>query len=223
MKTSLHFILCSFLLLFVATFVSAETRYISDQLIVTVRSGKGNQYKILETLPTSTPVNVLEEDKEYVKVVTQKGTEGYIRRHYVSKTTPKSVQIKQLKKEIALLQQQLTTHEKNLQGSLDKVNINKNQINELSVQLEQTSKKLKKANNDYNILLNKSKNVVNLTSENEQLINENNLLNSELLVLREENQNFHRSNMIQWFLAGGGVFFGGWLIGIISRKKQRRF
>ncbi len=223
MKIFLKFILFSFLFLLATSSAYAETRYISDHLIVTVRSGKGNQYKILETLPTGTSVTILEDDKTYVKAITPKGVEGYISSHYVSKDLPKSVQIKQLKKEIALLQQQLTTHEKNLQGSLDKVNINKNQINELSVQLEQTSQKLKKANNDYNILLNKSKNVVNLTSENEQLINENNLLNSELLVLREENQNFHRSNMIQWFLAGGGVFFGGWLIGIISRKKQRRF
>ncbi len=73
MKTSLYVIGCSFLFLLMVSSAYAETRYISDQLIVTVRSGKGNQYKILETLPTSTPVEVLEEDKTYVKVVTQKG------------------------------------------------------------------------------------------------------------------------------------------------------
>ena len=223
MKTSLHFILCSFLLLFVATSVSAETRYISDQLIVTVRSGKGNQYKILETLPTSTPVNVLEEDKEYVKVVTQKGTEGYIRRHYVSKTTPKNVQIKQLKKEIANSQHQLETQQQSFQTCQDELSANKSQMTEISTQLNQTRQALEKKEGEYKTLLSNSENVLNLSAENEQLAEENNSLNSELLILREENHNFHRSNMIQWFLAGAGVFFGGWLIGKISRKKQRRF
>ncbi|MDX2479934.1 MAG: TIGR04211 family SH3 domain-containing protein, partial [Desulfuromusa sp.] len=98
MKTSLHFIIFCLLFLTVPSSAYAETRYISDQLLVTVRSGKGNEYKILETLPTSTPVTILEEDKPYVKVLTPKGTEGYILNHYVSKALPKSVQIRQLNK-----------------------------------------------------------------------------------------------------------------------------
>ena len=99
----------------------------------------------------------------------------------------------------------------------------KNQITELSAQLEQAQLALKTKEDEYQALLNKSDNVLGLSSENEQLVEENNLLNSELLVLREENQNFHRSNMIQWFLAGAGVFLGGWIIGKISRKKRRRY
>ena len=223
MKIFLHFILYSFLLLFVAASVSAETRYISDQLIVTVRSGKGNQYKILETLPTSTPVTVLEDYKDYVKVVTKKGTEGYIRRNYVSKALPKKIQIRQLKKEIATSQQLLETQQQSFQTCQNELNDNKNRMTELSAQLNQTRQALEKKEGEYNTLMSHSENVLNLDAENKQRAEENNILNSELLVLREENQNFHRSNMIQWFLAGAGVFFGGWIIGKISRRKQRRF
>ena len=223
MKISLYHILISLFFLLAASTAYAETRYISDHLIVTVRSGKGNEFKILETVPTGTPVKILEEGKTYVKVITPKGTEGYISRHYVSRSLPKKIQITQLEKNIATLEQQITTQQQNLQGNQDKANTNKNQIDELSTQLEQTRQQLEKANQDYDSLLRKSENIINLTTENEQLIEQNNLHNSELLILREENQSFHRSNMIQWFLAGGGVFFGGWLIGRITRKKQRRF
>lgn len=223
MRISLKFFISSLLFLLTTTSAYAETRYISDQLIVTVRSGKGNQYKILETIPTSTPVTVLEDGKTYVKVVTPKGTEGYIQAHYVSKAIPKSTQIKQLNNKIVDLQQQLTTQQQNFQGSQEETNAQKNQITQLSAQLNQTRQELEKASDAYNTLRSKSENVLNLGNENEQLIEKNNLLNSELLVLREENQKFHRSNMIQWFLAGGGVFLGGWIIGKISRKKQRRF
>ncbi len=223
MKTLLRFILCSFLFLFVTTSLYAETRYVSDQLIVTVRSGKGNQYKILETLPTATPVTVLEVDKDYIKVVTAKGTEGYIRSQYLMKSLPKSVQIKQLKKEIASSQQQLEAQQQKFQACQDESAAQKNQLAELSAQLDQMRQSLEKKEKEYKTLLSSSENVLGLTTENQQLVEENNLQNSELLVLREENQNFHRSNMIQWFLAGAGVFLGGWIIGKISRKKQRRY
>ncbi len=223
MKNSLRFILFCLLFLITATSLFAETRYISDQLVVTVRSGKGNQYKILETLPTATPVKILEEDKNYVKVITQKGTEGYIQRHYVSAALPKKVQIEQLTKKIATLQQQLETQQQSVRTFQDKTKDQKNRTTELSAQLDQVQLALKKKEDEYQSLLSKSENVVHLSTENEQLIEENNLLNSELLVLREENQAFHRSNMIQWFMAGAGVFLGGWIIGKISRKGQRRY
>ncbi len=223
MKISLHSILFALLFLLATSSAYAETRYISDHLIVTVRSGKGNQYKILETLPTATPVEILDEDKFFVKVVTPKGVEGYIRSRYVSKDTPKSIQIEQLNKKIETLKQQLATQLQDTKSSQSKASHHKTRITELSSQLAKARQELDTASSEYKNLLSKSENVLNLSAENEQLAEKNNLLNSELLVLREENQNFHRSNMIQWFLAGGGVFFGGWIIGKISRKKQRRF
>ena len=213
MKISCHFILfCLFFLLTISS-AYAETRYISDHLVVTVRSVKGKQYKVVERLPTSTPVQVLEEDQTYVKVLTKKGNKGYILKRYVTKTVPKIIIINQLNKKI----EDLHTSSKN------DVNTNDNQIKELSSQLDQAEQNLQQESEKYKKLLAQSKSSLSLKTENGELIEVNNLLNSELLVLREENQNFHRSNMIQWFLAGGGVFFFGWLIGKVSRKKQRRY
>jgi len=223
MKFTLPPILITLLLLSIAASTYAETRYISDYLIVTVRSGAGNEYKVLETIPTGTPVTIIQDGKRYVKVRTPKGTEGYISRHYVSKALPKTVEIKQLREEIVTLQQQLSEQRQTLNGNQNEVDNYKVQAETLTVQLNQARQKLKQKDDDYHTLSSKAQNVLNLDSENKQLIEENNLINSELLVLREENQNFHRSNIIQWFLAGGGVFLVGWLIGKISRKRQRRF
>ncbi len=49
-------------------FVYAETLYVSDQLIITLREGKGNEYKIIESLKTGTPLEVIEESGNYLKV-----------------------------------------------------------------------------------------------------------------------------------------------------------
>jgi len=223
MIKTLHAILFGLLFLATASSLYAETRYISDQLIVTVRSGKGNQYKILETLKTATPVKVLEEDKNYVKVITPKGTEGYIQRHYVSADLPKKLQIQRLTKKLATLQQQFNAQQQSVREFQGKTKDQESRTTELSTQLEKVQLALKRKEAEYQSLLKKSDNVINLSSENEQLVEENNQINSELLVLRDENQSFHRSNMIRWFLAGAGVFFGGWIIGKISRKRQRRY
>lgn len=210
-------------LLLLATTAAAETRYISDYLIVTVRSGKGNQYKILETVPTGTAVEVLEDGQAYVKVITPKGTEGYIRKQYVSPDTPKALQIEQLQQQLAELREELAQSQQATQTKLQAADSQQQQLVSLKAELEQARQELRTVRAEYQDLRSKSENVINLASENEQLIEQNNQLNSELLVLREENRNFHRSNMIRWFLAGAGVFFGGWLIGKISRKKTSGF
>ncbi|MBN1957471.1 MAG: TIGR04211 family SH3 domain-containing protein [Desulfuromonadales bacterium] len=203
--------------------VAAETRYVSDLLVVTVRDQKGDQYKTLETILTATPVEILEEDKTYVKVRTPKGTEGYVRKQYITKELPKNLQIEQLQAEVLDLRQKLEEIQQNSQQSIADASQHQSRVETLTSQLEQSQEELNAVKLKYEELSKNSENVLNLTAENEQLIEQNGLINSELLMLREENQNFHRSNMIQWFIAGAGVFFFGWLIGKISRKKQRGF
>ena len=223
MKCIVRSLLLLLLLLTAAGAASAETRYVSDLLVITVRSAKGNNYETLETLITATPVEILEEDKTYVKVRTPKGNEGYILKQYITKELPKATQIKQLQGEITALQNKLDQQQQQYQGTLSEADAKEASINDLQSRLEQTKSELQSVSANYAQLQENAENVVNMTAENESLIEQNKLLNSELTVLREENQNFHRSNMIQWFLAGAGVFFGGWLIGKISRKKQRGF
>lgn len=223
MKSFCHLLLIVLILLATAASADAETRYVSDLLVVTVRNQKGDSYDVLETLTTASPVEILEEDKTYVKVKTAKNNVGYILKQYITKELPKALQIKQLNSQVTELQQQLDHLRESSQEKLETASQTQSQIGSLTKQLEQNRQEFEKVNNKYQQLLKNSENVVNLTTENEQLIEQNNLINSELLVLREENQNFHRSNMIQWFIAGAAVFFGGWLIGKISRKKQRGY
>ena len=69
-----------FTFLFIPDMAAAETLYVSDQLIITLRRGKSSSHKILTTLKTGAPLEVLEkaEGDEYVKVRTSDGIEGYV-------------------------------------------------------------------------------------------------------------------------------------------------
>lgn len=198
----------------------AETRYISDQLVVTVRSNKTSSYDILATLVTGSPIEILEEDPTYVKVKTTKGVVGYIKKQYVTKEIPKAVQLAELEKQKSELERQLKSQQMQYQDTSGLATSSQATIDQLTSELEQTQKQLDRVQQDYLKLEQRSGNVIALTTERDQLLEENSQITDELKVLQEENKSFHRSNMIQWFLAGGGVFFGGWLAGKVSRKKR---
>ena len=75
----------------------------------------------------------------------------------------------------------------------------------------------------YDALLAQSQNVVEITAEHDRLVQQNKKLQEDFTALAEKKEELADSRMIRWFLAGGGVFFFGWIVGKISRKKRSRF
>ena len=78
---------------------AADTRYVSDELIITLRQGKSIQFKIIKTLKTGTPLEVLEEDESYLKVRTTDGIEGYVLRQYITSDPPKTTRLEELERQ----------------------------------------------------------------------------------------------------------------------------
>lgn len=78
----------------------AKTVYVSDELVITMRSGKGSGFRIIDNLERGTRLEVLEEDGSYTKVRTPAGKEGWVLSRYITTDTPKDVVIERLEKEI---------------------------------------------------------------------------------------------------------------------------
>ncbi len=211
----------SALLLSQASLASAKTLYVADELVITFREGKGTQYRIIKTLKTSTPVEVLEEGKEYFKVRIKSGEEGYVLKQYLNDETPKPQVIAALRKEIKQLKSQLAAAGSGRTEISAQLAESQKQQEQLNSKLEKTTAALQKLQVRYDDLSQKSENVVALSDERDRLASENSQLSAELKVLREENRTLLRTAMIQWFLAGAGVFLGGWVSGKFSRKKRR--
>ncbi|HMB14854.1 MAG TPA: TIGR04211 family SH3 domain-containing protein [Pelovirga sp.] len=221
MKLKLIF-LVSLLAVLLAGTATAETRYISDTLVVTVRNNTSNDYQVLERLISNTPVTILAEQGNFYQVRTPDGSEGYVLQQYITADPPKTLIIEQLQTQIAALEEdyrQLQARYTELQD----VNEDAVENTNLVIQLEETRTNLKQMTEQYENLRESSADVLTLYENNQLLEEQNQSLNREVQVLREENSSFHRSNMIQWFLAGAAVFLGGWLIGKISRQKSRSF
>ena len=222
------------ILLVVPNIVAAEKMYVSDQLLITLRRGKSTEHKILKTIKTGEPLEILErsEGDEYVKVRLESGQEGYVLGQYLTSETPKTIQISRLEKKVMEANQQLARAEaERVEASRElgtaqaeqgqKEASLKRKIEELDRALAQTRKDLQVVKVKYKTLAENSGKVIEITDERDRLLERNAGLSSEVQVLTASNEELLRTGVIKWFLAGGGVFFFGWLIGKISRRKQR--
>lgn len=217
----------------IAAPAAADTRYVGDQLVITLRQGKSTKHKIIKTLKTGTPMEILEEDPTYFKVRISDGTEGYVLRQYISSELPKALRIKELEIKNSGLQNKIGELEKaknNLEIQLDEIQkkyaLEVSELKTKSTNLEQNID-LALNNQDemtekYNTLLAQSENVIQISDEREKLLKDNTKLTAGIKELRKKNKKLSDSKMIKWFLAGGGVFFFGWMIGKISRKRRSR-
>jgi SH3 domain protein len=211
--------------------VCAKTQYVSDQLIITLREGEGNEYKIIKMLKTGTPLEIIEESELYLKVRTESGSEGWVLKQYVTEEIPKPEIIAGLEKKIDRLNIEIEQYKKDKESLQDELKTAKsdhnNKIRDLQQNVsaskgkaEQTSRDLKEVTEKYNALLKDSKDVVFLVKERDNIKTSNSELQTKTEQLQKENDELKQLQMIWWFVAGGGVFFVGWIIGKISRQKR---
>jgi SH3 domain protein len=212
--------------------VFADTRYVSDRLIISVRDGQNQDAAVLGYIETATPVDILEEKEDLLRIRTENGIEGWVQAKYIVSEKPKAIIIENLKNDIMALNKEVETL-KNEQDSasnalLKTKNMYQEKIEELTEEVNINQKFAAKAKSDfiqlnkkYTALLNYSKNSEELIGEVEKLKKLNVELNTEVKSLKKDRKNPLKSNRIQSFIAGAGVLLFGFILGGSTRKKKR--
>ncbi len=217
----------------------ADTQYVTDMLVLSLREGPGNEHNTIRTLQTNAPVEVLEEQEGFLKVRTEQGEEGWVLKQYITSETPKPIIIAGLNKEIERLKARLEQFKKSRESLKEKWESDKGDQVERAKALEadlakykeaasKNAKKLKEVSEKYDRFLSQSKDVVALVAERDSLLTTNNelkaasnSLRANIEQLQQENSRLFRNKILKWFLAGSGVFFVGLIIGKVSRKRKR--
>ena len=226
------FFIVAFILSASINSVFAETRYVSDRLIISVRDGQNQDAAVLGYIETATPVDILEEKEDLLRIRTENGIEGWVQAKYVVSEKPKAIIIENLKNDIMALNKEVETL-KNEQDSasnalLKTKNMYQEKIEELTEEVNINQKFAAKAKSDfiqlnkkYTALLNYSKNSEELIGEVEKLKKLNVELNTEVKSLKKDRKNPLKSNRIQSFIAGAGVLLFGFILGGSTRKRKR--
>ena len=212
--------------------VFADTRYVSDRLIISVRDGQDQNAAVLGYLETAAPVEILEENGDFLRIRTEDGLEGWVRAQYIVSETPKTLIIDNLKNEINALNKEIQAIKNKKDSTSNTLSESKKmyreKIEELKEEVNINQKFAAKAksdfielNNKYTNLLNNSKNTEKLINEVEKLKKSNNELNTEVKSLRMDRKNPLKSNRIQSFIAGAGVLLLGFILGGSAKKRKK--
>jgi len=110
MKKYLLVVLISLLLFPPLTY--AETRYVIDKIIITVRSQPGSDYKIIDRLGSDDKVELLRTGESWTYVSFKDNKTGWVLTRYLTKETPKSVKIAELGKTVKTQAEKIESMEK---------------------------------------------------------------------------------------------------------------
>jgi SH3 domain protein len=215
-KLTIKHFLSYFFLLVLSFAAQAETQYVSDHLVITVRTGQGAQFQIIKTLESGEHVKVLETtDTGYTRIETTDGTEGWVRSQYLAeepvaseklaRTEAKLLKTKTALKKIRENFASLSKEHKILSQEQASLSTNKKQLDTELARLNEVAKKP--------ILLDK---------QNRQLQQKNVTLEKDLQRLNQENYSLKDRSQREWFIAGALVLFGGIILGLIIPKLRGR-
>jgi len=206
--------------LLLSTSARAESKYVTDQFKINMRSGESPTHRIKQLLPTGTQVTVLSENKKtgYTKIRTEKGTEGYVLTRQLLKNPVARDQLSAMKTridELTAAPGQLSARLAELQKEHAMLQSAHQALQEIKVETERELTNLKHT----------SENSVRIANERNDLRKMVATFTREIDELKQDKRELENNTAQRWFLIGGGVLIGGILLGLIlphlRLRKQR--
>ncbi len=196
----------------------AESRYVTDQFKITMRSGESTGHKIMRMLPSGLEVKILKENPAsgYTQVIAR-GETGYVLTRQLMSQPSARDQVARLQSRLQDLQEapeKLSGKLSALRGQYDDLNSAHKELTQIKLQLEnelegirRTAADAVRINNERNEL---RKTVAALTRERENL--------------KQANRDLTNQSTQRWFLIGAGVIILGIIIGLVlpHLRFQRR-
>ncbi len=191
----------------------AETRYITDQIEINLRSGPGAEYRIIRMLESGQKIEVLENKDNWSRVQVPDGPEGWVFSRYLQRSPAARKNLQVLTARL----EPIEAENESLRAENERLLI-MNQ--EIADQLEKTKKKLQEAVSAYEQLQESSAEFLKIKEEHENLKARLEEKNSRIEALESKISEQFLSSAIKWFLAGAGVLLIGILLGNRAKKKR---
>lgn len=211
----MHFTKMLKLLLIVTLFTApvatlAETVWLRDVLYVNIRTGPSNNNRILKSITSGTRMEVLEKPagSDFYRVRTEAGLEGWIPAQYLVSEPTGDIRAEMLQAEKDQLQSQYEELEEKYTTLLNDKGDVRGELETLRTNNEQLTTEL-------NRIKAVSSDALNMDIQLQQISEENAIINTELDVLKAENQSLREYNDNILLLAGGGLVVGGIFLGFI--------
>jgi SH3 domain protein len=195
---------------------AAAPVYVSDILYITLRTGQGDEFKILKTLKSGTKMELIEKsDDKYAKVRMEDGTEGYVQHRFLLEEPTAELKLASALDKV----ERLTRENSQLKEKYNKTRSELKDTQKERNKLEKTSSKLAKEQKELESVAAKP---IQLDRENKELRTRNAELAKEAEELKRENSALSGESTRDWFLTGAGVIILGILIGLVVPRLRLR-
>lgn len=205
-------------LLLVSLAAVGQTRYVSDNIPVMLRSGPSLQNRILKNLSAGTQVAVVsvDEDSGYSQVrVASDGTQGWILTRYLTAQPVARDRLAAAEKALADAKTRLKDLESQVASLTD-------ELTSTQARLEQATTTNTEVTGELEDIRRTAANAIRLHDENEALKQRVAEAQQRVDRLTMQNTELASQGRQQWFLVGAGVLFGGIVIGIVAPNLKRK-
>ncbi len=199
-----------------STSVTAASKYVSDELEITLRTGPSNEHKITRMLPSGTELRVMDTDNGYSFVHAPKyNKEGWVLTRFLSGTPIARDRLAKAEETIKTLKSNSSTAQTDLLALQEEHQV----LQKKSTQLEQQNQQL---SGELARIKKTAANALHLDSENQRLSNTLATLESSHNALQQQAKELKDQREKDWFIAGAGVLFAGMILGLIIPKLRPR-
>jgi len=206
-------------LLLCAFSADAQTRYVADSLVITVRTGPSTQNSVTRNLSSGDRVEVLQElaDDGYSRVRLDDGEEGWVLSRYLQVELTAAQRLATATRELAEVGQSADS----LQGQATVLEADLIATQQAPQEAEASRDRLESELAD---ILSTSASAIATRDQNERLTARVSNLTAEVDLAEMEVRELRSRNRQSWFIVGASVLFGGIIIGLVipSFRRKRR-
>jgi SH3 domain protein len=190
-----------------------ETRYVTDEFEVTMRSGTSTSNSIVRMLRSGEALTVLEEDlvSQYTLVETDGGKQGYVLTRFLMEQPAAKQTLIELEERFAQQRQRLAEQATEVAELKQKLGSEKTDNSALKSTLRASEQELAQVRTA-------AQDTLNILSQNEQLQTTVEQLRQEKTQLSETNSELSDSTRLDWFVRGGAVSLIAFVIGIVVTR-----
>jgi SH3 domain protein len=193
----------------------AETKFVSDSIPLSFRSGPSFENKILKYLMPGQVLELQKFGEKWSKVRLSDGKEGWVLSRYLADQPASRDVLARLR----VKHQNLTEQAQQLSDANEKLEI---ENGKLMAAVSDHEKALEALRKDYQTLQSESAEFITLKKKHDEAASSLQERNNRLATLEEQVASMELNYTIKWFLAGSGVLVLGIIIGFISRRPRRR-
>ncbi len=193
----------------------AKYLYVVPTAEIPLRSGKGNEYRVIAVIINGSRVQLLKEDGDWAMVRTSNKKKGWMPKRYLSSSPPLKDVVASLQVERDQLKKQTTKISEQLDEASEARNQYEQELKACILDRDQIRK-------SYDSLKEDAADVLNFKKALSETAEELQEVKHKYTIVEQENEHLRDNSRIKWFLAGGGLLIVGWIIGLITTRGRKR-